>query len=247
MAAVPLVKSLQAKHANLRFVITTTTPTGSDRVRSLFGETVFHVYAPYDLNFVLRRFLKKIQPDLLILMETELWPNTIAACQQQGIKILLANARLSEKSALGYRRIASLSRQMLSAVDAIAAQSQQDVERLVALGAERNSTAVTGSLKFYLRRTPISVTGITNPFFLFGSRDARSLCLPAPGRRRSDYPAGSQWPDGAHPRCACLSAVIRNGLIRWLHSFSRICSSAQEQVESIGRKRRSCWATLWAR
>lgn len=154
VAALPLVKSLQAKHANLRFVITTTTPTGSDRVRSLFGESVFHVYAPYDLNFVLRRFLKKIQPDLLILMETELWPNTIAACQQQGIKILLANARLSEKSALGYRRIASMSRQMLSAVDAIAAQSQQDVERLVALGAERNSTAVTGSLKFYLETDP---------------------------------------------------------------------------------------------
>ncbi|MDP7403134.1 MAG: glycosyltransferase N-terminal domain-containing protein, partial [Gammaproteobacteria bacterium] len=116
MAAVPLVKSLQAKHANLRFIITTTTPTGSDRVRCLFGETVFHVYVPYDLGFVLRRFLQKIKPDLLILMETELWPNTIAACQQQGIKILLANARLSEKSALGYRWISSLSRQMLSAV-----------------------------------------------------------------------------------------------------------------------------------
>ncbi|MEE3012231.1 MAG: lipid IV(A) 3-deoxy-D-manno-octulosonic acid transferase [Pseudomonadota bacterium] len=154
MAAVPLVKSLQAKHANLRFIITTTTPTGSDRVRCLFGDTVFHVYAPYDLGFVLRRFLQKIKPDLLILMETELWPNTIAACQQQGIKILLANARLSEKSALGYRWISSLSRQMLSAVDAIAAQSQQDVERLVALGAERSSTEVTGSLKFYLDIDP---------------------------------------------------------------------------------------------
>ena len=123
-------------------------------MRCLFGETVFHVYVPYDLGFVLRRFLQKIKPDLLILMETELWPNTIAACQQQGIKILLANARLSEKSALGYRWISSLSRQMLSAVDAIAAQSQQDVERLVALGAERSSTEVTGSLKFYLETDP---------------------------------------------------------------------------------------------
>ena len=128
VAALPLVKSLQAKHANLRFVITTTTPTGSDRVCSLFGETVFHVYAPYDLNFVLRRFLKKIQPDLLILMETELWPNTIAVCQQQGIKILLANARLSEKSALGYRRIASLSRQMLRAVDVQIASIRMQIQ-----------------------------------------------------------------------------------------------------------------------
>ena len=150
VAAAPLIKSLQAKHANLRFVITTTTPTGSDRIRELFGQTVFHVYAPYDLSFVLRRFLRKVKPDLLILMETELWPNTIAACKRQGIKILLANARLSEKSALGYRRMAKLSSQMLGAIDAIAAQSQQDAKRLFSLGADRSAIKVTGSLKFHI-------------------------------------------------------------------------------------------------
>ncbi|HBW82801.1 MAG TPA: 3-deoxy-D-manno-octulosonic acid transferase, partial [Gammaproteobacteria bacterium] len=147
-------KSLQAKHSDLRFAVTTTTPTGSDRVRSLFGQTVFHVYAPYDLDFVLRRFLKRIKPDLLILMETEMWPNTIAACKRQGIKIMLANARLSEKSALGYSRAATLSSQMLSAIDAISAQSQQDAERLFALGAELSAVEVTGSLKFHMETDP---------------------------------------------------------------------------------------------
>ncbi|MBG10295.1 MAG: 3-deoxy-D-manno-octulosonic acid transferase [Gammaproteobacteria bacterium] len=154
MAAAPLLKSLQAKHSDLRFAVTTTTPTGSDRVRSLFGQTVFHVYAPYDLDFVLRRFLKRIKPDLLILMETEMWPNTIAACKRQGIKIMLANARLSEKSALGYSRAATLSSQMLSAIDAISAQSQQDAERLFALGAELSAVEVTGSLKFHMETDP---------------------------------------------------------------------------------------------
>ena len=203
----------------------------------------------YDLNFVLRR-LKKIQPDLLILMETELWPNTIAACQQQGIKILLANARLSEKSALGYRRIASLSRQMLSAVDAIAAS----LSGCRATGCSRCRAQLDSSngKPEVLSRdlTCISVTGITkpSPFFLSAvGTPGRCVCQHQGGegvilRALSGLMA---LPDS---RCTCLFRVIRNGLIRWQHlPGSRVCSSAQEQVESIARKRRSCWATLWAR
>jgi 3-deoxy-D-manno-octulosonic-acid transferase len=83
-------------------------------------------------------------------METELWPNTIAACKQENVKILLANARLSERSAAGYRRISGLARQMLMAIDLIAAQAQADADRLIALGAEASKVEVTGSLKFYV-------------------------------------------------------------------------------------------------
>ncbi len=150
VAAAPLVKALRSANPNVRIIITTTTPTGSERVRNLFGDAVTHVYAPYDLKFLVRRFLQKIRPGLLIIMETELWPNTIAACKQQNVKILLANARLSERSAAGYRRIAGLTRQMLTAIDLIAAQAQADADRLIALGADASKVEVTGSLKFYV-------------------------------------------------------------------------------------------------
>jgi len=150
VAAAPLVKALRSANPNVRIIITTTTPTGSERVRSLFGDAVTHVYAPYDLEFLVRRFLRKIRPGLLIIMETELWPNTIAACKQENVKILLANARLSERSAAGYRRISGLARQMLMAIDLIAAQAQADADRLIALGAEASKVEVTGSLKFYV-------------------------------------------------------------------------------------------------
>lgn len=150
VAAAPLVKALRKSNPNVRIIITTTTPTGSERVYNLFGDSVTHVYAPYDLKFLVRRFLHKLKPGLLIIMETELWPNTIAACKQEKVKILLANARLSERSAAGYRRIAGLTRQMLMAIDMIAAQAQADADRLIALGAEASKVEVTGSLKFYV-------------------------------------------------------------------------------------------------
>ena len=150
VAAAPLVKSLLGAHPDLRLIVTTTTPTGSERVRSLFGDSVFHVYAPYDLLFLVRRFIRKLKPKLLVIMETELWPNTIAACEKEQVKVLLANARLSEKSAAGYSRISGLARQMLAAIDLVAAQAQPDADRLVALGANAERVEITGSLKFYV-------------------------------------------------------------------------------------------------
>lgn len=150
VAAAPLVKALRSSYPNIRIIITTSTPTGSERVCSLFGDAVTHVYAPYDLKFLVRRFLHKLRPELLIIMETELWPNTIAVCKQQNVKVLLANARLSERSAAGYRRIESLTREMLLSIDMIAAQAQADADRLIALGADTSKVDVTGSLKFYI-------------------------------------------------------------------------------------------------
>lgn len=150
LAAVPLIKKLQREHPNWQWIITTTTPTGSERVRSVFGDTVFHVYAPYDLPLFLRHFLQRTQPTLLLVMETELWPNTIHSCHQRNIPVLIANARLSEKSARGYRKLAMLTHSMLSEVTCIAAQQQADGERFVQLGLPRNKLTVTGSIKFDL-------------------------------------------------------------------------------------------------
>ena len=148
IAAAPLVKQLQQRYPDLAITVTTMTPTGSERVDALFGDRVFHVYAPYDLPDALARFLNKIQPSMMIIMETELWPNTVYACQQRGIPVVLANARLSAKSARGYQRFAPLTQPMLQGLSCVAAQHQQDAERFLALGVPADNVQVTGSIKF---------------------------------------------------------------------------------------------------
>ena len=148
VAAAPLVQALQARA--IKLVLTTTTPTGSERARQLFGNALLHLYAPYDLGFVVARFVGKLQPALLVIMETELWPNLLYHCRRRGVKVLLANARLSPQSAAGYRRIAALTRGMLTNINHIAAQSPADAQRFIGLGAGADKVSVTGSLKFHV-------------------------------------------------------------------------------------------------
>jgi 3-deoxy-D-manno-octulosonic-acid transferase len=150
-AATPLVRLFREKYPVMPIVITTTTPTGSQHVRKLFGEGVFHVYAPFDIPFMVERFLDRTRPRLLVLVETEIWPNMLASCNRRGIPTLLANARLSERSARGYARLGSFTRQTFRAIDLIAAQSQADAKRFIELGAEPERVEVTGSIKFDMR------------------------------------------------------------------------------------------------
>lgn len=145
-AAAPLVKVLLAQ--GHRILLTTTTPTGSDRVNSTFGEEVSHCYLPYDLPGAVNRFLNSVSPTLLLIMETELWPNLIHYCHVQKIPTVLINGRLSAKSAKGYARFSVLSKPMLESLSYIAAQSDTDEKRLLELGVRESSISVTGSLKF---------------------------------------------------------------------------------------------------
>lgn len=153
IAAAPVVKALQQQYPHKTIVITTMTPTGSERVKALFGDNgpknkVFHVYAPYDLPGSLKRFLNRLKPELLMIMETELWPNTVHACASRDIPVVLMNARLSEKSAQGYQRFAALAGPMLNEMSLIAAQTQADAERFSRLGLSAEKSEVTGSIKF---------------------------------------------------------------------------------------------------
>ncbi len=150
IAAAPLVKSMQTVYPTYRFMITTTTPTGSDRVRALFGDAVEHCYAPYDLPGAVARFLDKLKPEMLIIMETELWPNTIAACYRRNIPVVLANARLSEKSFEAYRRVRRITQPMLKQLSLVAAQHGDDAQRFSSLGLPEEAISVTGNLKFDL-------------------------------------------------------------------------------------------------
>ena len=150
IAAQPLIEMLLARHPDLPIVITTMTPTGSDRVKAALGDRVTHVYLPYDLPHAVNRFLNHFNPISLVIMETELWPNVIHFTSQRGIPVLVANARLSQKSADGYRKILTLIRPMLREISVIAAQSKVDGERFVELGLPPANLKITGTVKFDL-------------------------------------------------------------------------------------------------
>jgi len=150
LAAVPMIRRLQQAYPDALLAITTMTPTGSERVVAAFGDSVYHVYAPYDLPDALSRFLRRVHPDLLIIMETELWPNTIHSCARRAVPVVLANARLSEKSRNGYRRIGPLAAPMLTQLTRVAAQTSADAERFLSLGLTASQLQVTGNIKFDL-------------------------------------------------------------------------------------------------
>lgn len=155
LAAVPMIKALQRDYPDHRMVVTTMTPTGSERVQAAFGDQVTHVYAPYDLPGAVRRFLNRVRPEVLIVMETELWPNIVAACARRDIPVVLANARLSEKSARGYARLGALTHTMLARLRAVAAQAEADGERFSTLGLPRDRLAITGNIKFDITLTHV--------------------------------------------------------------------------------------------
>jgi 3-deoxy-D-manno-octulosonic-acid transferase len=146
LAAAPLVRALVARHGAGRIWLTTTTPTGSERVIALFGDSVVHSYAPYDLPDVVARFLSRARPAKIVVMETELWPNLLRAAAARGIALSIVNARLSPRSFNGYSKVAGFARRTLADVAQVAAQSEADAERFRALGATRVS--VMGNIKF---------------------------------------------------------------------------------------------------
>lgn len=145
-AAEPLVKALLMQYPKHQILLTHTTPTGRATSEQLFDSSVSRVYLPYDVPFAVSRFLKHFKPVVGILMETELWFNLISGCKQRNIPLLLVNARLSEKSALGYQKLGKVTRQGIHNLTEIAAQTQQDAERLKNLGA--NNVSIVGNIKF---------------------------------------------------------------------------------------------------
>lgn len=151
MVAIPLIKALRAARPQQALVITTTTPTGSERVRTQLGDDVFHVYCPYDVPLAVNRFLLKVQPSLFICMETELWPNILNGCHARGIPILLANARLSLRSFRRYQRVGFFMKHCLPKIDHIAAQTEVDAWHFEQLGVPRDQISVSGNIKFDLR------------------------------------------------------------------------------------------------
>ncbi len=149
-AAVPLVHELADRYPDHSLLITTMTPTGSAQVRELFAGRAAHCYAPYDYPTAVARFLDRTRPVMMIVMETELWPNIFHLCRARGIPVFVTNVRMSESSMHKYQRFAGLARATLQQVTRFAAQSSADAQRLLTLGAVPETVAVTGSIKFEL-------------------------------------------------------------------------------------------------
>jgi 3-deoxy-D-manno-octulosonic-acid transferase len=153
-AAAPLVDALLARHPGERLLVTTITPTGSARVRALWGERVEHVYLPYDLPGAVSRFLRHFRPRIGLILETELWPNLLFGCRDHGVPALIVNGRLSERSLQGYGLLKPLLGRALRSLRGIVAQTDADAARFLRLGASPRTTVVGGNLKFDIAADP---------------------------------------------------------------------------------------------
>jgi len=147
-AAAPLVEALKQRHPSHNILVTHMTPTGRATSRELFADRVERVWLPYDLGFAVRRFLAHYRPEMGIVLETEIWPRLFEEAARAAIPVVLANARLSQRSADLYARAPALSRWAFSNLAGVAAQSEDDARRLASIGAI--APAVTGNVKFDL-------------------------------------------------------------------------------------------------
>jgi len=234
-ASAPLVNALLKQRPDIRWVITTITPTGSDRVRALWGERVDHVYLPYDLPGSTARFLQHFRPSLALIMETELWPNMLFGCRDQGIPVYILNARLSARSLRGYRLVRPLIGRALRTVECVAAQSAADARRFQKLGALPGQVQVLGNLKY----------DVAVPNGLDGFRTAFAAAL---GARRAVWVAASTH-EGEEAEVAALHRRLRarwpDLLLLWAprhpERFARVQALAAEAGWRTGSRKRDTW------
>ncbi|MDZ7645094.1 MAG: lipid IV(A) 3-deoxy-D-manno-octulosonic acid transferase [Woeseiaceae bacterium] len=147
-ASAPLVRSLLTRFPDRQLLLTTVTPTGAERARSLFGERIEHCYIPFETPTAVARFFAAVRPAFALIMETEIWPNLYRGCGIRQIPLILVSARISPRSVTKYRRLLPLFRETLSHGILIAAQSRADADRFLSLGASEERTWVTGNIKF---------------------------------------------------------------------------------------------------
>lgn len=192
-AAAPMIRALRERFPARPFLVTTMTPAGRARVTALLGDVAGHCYAPYDYPWAVRRFLGRVRPSALVLLETELWPNVIRQTAASGAGVFLVNARLSARSFRGYRRIGALVRPMLERLRCVVCQYEDTASRFRALGASK--VEVTGSVKFDAELPPDDL-GIADlsfegaPVWIAGSTHAgeEEIVVEAHVRLRRRYP-----------------------------------------------------------
>ena len=171
LAATPLIKALQKVHPNLNILITCNTPTGREQILSQFKNTVACSYLPIDFPFATARFLKRIKPQALCILETELWPNLMAISHKKNIPVLVINARLSEKSLQGYQKVAKLTHIIMRSITVLASHNKTDATRFIELGLEASKSHVTGSIKFDITPSEEQLAKVLNLKQLYSSNE----------------------------------------------------------------------------
>ena len=233
-AAVPVIDALRRAHPDWRWLVTTITPTGSERVRTLWGEGVEHVYVPYDLPGAVARFLRQYRPRLALVMETELWPNLLFGCRDQGIPTYILNARLSARSLRSYRVLAPLISRVVRTLKRIGAQSTLDGKRFLALGALPDGVVDTGNLKFDIA-APEGLSGFVRAFGEHAGR--RPVWIAASTHEAEEAAVISlhrdlrqRWPD-----------LLLLWAPRHPERFPRVAEQAQAAGWKVATRRKSTW------
>jgi len=193
IAAVPFIREIRKRHPSLRIVLSTITDTGQQVARERLSGDAHIIYLPFDIPLILKRLIRKIRPLVFIAMETELWPNIFRVLHREGTAVLVMNARLSERSFRGYRRITFFMKTVLRSVDMFCAQEEAYAARIRALGVDPERVTVTGNFKFDTRppemvprwseilNGPVILAGSTHP----GEED---LIVSVVERLRKDFP-----------------------------------------------------------
>jgi 3-deoxy-D-manno-octulosonic-acid transferase len=241
-AAAGLVRELRRRVPGLDVVLTTVTATGGQRAREIFGAEVRHCYLPYDLPGAVGRFLDRIRPRAVVVLETEIWPTLYRAIARRGLPLVIANARISDRSVRRYRRMASLVRETLSSNVSIGAQSAADAERFATLGAPSDTLHVTGNVKFDIEIPEAVVAagrelrgrfGSGRPVWIAGSthEGEEAAALAAHAAVRSRHPSALLVLVPRHPqRFDAVKALLDRNGHRYARRSAGALPSAQDEV-----------------
>jgi 3-deoxy-D-manno-octulosonic-acid transferase len=156
VAASPVVKELKKEMPEHKLIFSTTTYTGQNMAHKIINDADAVVYFPFDLPFAVKKALNTINPELIMIIETELWPNFIKIAKNKGHKIIYANGRISDSSFKKYKYLGSIMPRMLNNIDCLAMQSEQDKKRVIELGANAEKVLNLGNTKFDQNYSSIS-------------------------------------------------------------------------------------------
>ncbi len=192
MASLPLVKELKAHYPGKRIVLSTITDTGQKVAKERAPEGTEIVYLPFDVPFVLNKVLKKVKPEILLIVETELWPNLLKIFKGHGIPVILLNGRISDKSFKGYKRISFFIKKVLSCVDIFCMQAEEYAGRIMNLGVDSSRVQITGNFKFDTRpplKVPEWTVNVGRPVIVAGSTHdgEEELFLPVYAALKKDF------------------------------------------------------------
>lgn len=247
VAASCVIKGLLNTQPDLPIVITTTTATGAQRVRDIFGtsltDNLAHHYLPYDLPWLMSRLLAHIQPKLVCITEVELWPNLLAKTAQKHIPVCVVNARMTAKSARTYRKISGVFMPMLQQVTTVCAQGQRDADAYLSLGLAPEKLVLTHNVKFDQVSdvvVPESIIELSNTLKLLGKQvllagsthqDEETFWLDVYKQLQADFPQALLIIVPRHPqRFAQVEAEILSSGLNYINWADRDKLNAQTQV-----------------